>query len=154
MTTPSDAAEAVLLALQNGATAALVQGGADNILEAGDLYQGLLIDAEQARGTASKVLAVSVLEAGDQVMSLGLRQGTVLVYVFDKHRGNRNLRLARNAICADLHEFESLLADAQGLGRGLLTLTYAARTGYRYSREHAADFEALTFNVVCTTEED
>ena len=77
----------------------LVTGGADNILEAGDLSIDILNAAVKTRRDAestSELLAVSVQDAGEDKTSVArIWQQTVVVRLYDRGRGYRNIRPAR-----------------------------------------------------------
>ena len=161
--TVTDSASALLywLKTSDSATAirALVQGGESNIFEAGDLTVGILTEAQSARRTAgdedTKILALSVHDAGEETHGQVSSVQHVVIRLFDRDRGYRNIRtvrdLIRNALTYDL---ALDAAEAGGETIGFLNVVFVGRTGYRRSVEYAADFEALTYSSLIQSEED
>ena len=155
--TLTDAASSLVYWLQNNANAAairaLIYDGATNILEAGDLHVGLLTTAQEARRTAGvtgKALYLTVHDAGEEADTQH-----VILRLFDRDRGNRNLRTARDAIVAALDE-DFFLAGVTAGGKkiGFLHWAFVGRTGYRRSEAYAADYEAITYSALLVREEE
>ena len=161
MPTNTDASLVVHDFLKTGTLAstvrALVVAGADNVFEAGDLTEDELNSAETTRRTndTDKVLAISVHDAGEVPDRVKHHyHQTVVIRIFDRRRGNRNIRATRLAIknLLDPDRFRSNLDE--GLGRGILSSTYVSRTGYRWDRFYAAEYEAITYDYHVVQKED
>jgi len=165
--TVTDAASAVVYFLKSGTGAAairdLVQGGADGILEAGDLTPTILTEQETARRDAGAsadglVLCIDVQDAGDRLVAVDKRLQTVIVRIYDRERGYRNIRAVRDQIIKDLHETDLdgdvSLSDVDGQTRAFLELSYLERSGLHYLQRYAADFEAIAFKGIIDIEED
>jgi hypothetical protein len=155
--TLTDAASSLVYWLQNNANAtairALIYDGATNVLEAGDLNAEMLATAQTARRTAGetdKALYLTVHDAGEE----GDVQHVIL-RVFDRDRGYRNLRAVRDALIAAIDE-DFFLAGVTAGGKriGFLHWAFVGRTGYRRSVEYAADFEAITYSALLVREEE
>ena len=138
---------------------AMVQGGASNILEAGDLTEQVIQDAMDARRTAgalTKVLALSVQEGPEQ--PLGQQGGEYLgeqffrVRIFDRDRGYTNIRDVTQAL-RRLMRALSLDLDA-GCGTAHMASYFAGRTGHRWDRFNQVDYEAISFRCVVMYKED
>lgn len=155
--TLTDTASSLIYWLKNDDNAApiraLIYDGATNVLEAGDLDVGMLTTAQQARRTADetgKALYLTVHDAGEE----GDVQHVIL-RVFDRDRGYRNLRAVRDAIIAAIDD-DFFLAGVTAGGKriGFLHWAFVGRTGYRRSVEYAADFEAITYSALLVREEE
>jgi len=135
---------------------ALLVGGAGNVFEVGDLTAGVLASAEDTRRDAEdwdKALAIAVQDAGEA--PTGLRNVTnqfVIVRVFDRKRGIRNIRTVRLLL---IELLRGLIAPLDGTVRGVLDLSFSGRTGFRHDLTYAVDYEAITFRArVLLQEED
>jgi hypothetical protein len=162
--TVTDTASSLLHWLKTHADAAAirarVQGGATNILEAGDMTPAILEAAQSARRTAgntTNLLVVTVQDAGAEPARLGegAQEQAVVVRLIDRDRGYRNLQLVRDALLEQLDgDYQVPAITVGGRQAGLLHLAFAGRTGYRASKEFAASFEAITFLGLVVAEED
>jgi hypothetical protein len=137
----------------------LVQGGADNILEAGDMTPAILTAAQQARRTAgaeeSKILALTVHDAGEEAHGKVESVQHVIIRLFDRDRGYRNLRAVRDLIRTTLDADLALPAVTAGGDKiGFLDVAFVGRTGYRHTPEFSADFEAITYSCLIVGEEE
>lgn len=157
----SDYAAALYSWLKSGSGASsirnLIQGGATNVLEAGDFRESnadTIVAERRTAGTTSKVLAVTVQDAGEQVQNGDLLQ-TVVVRVIDRDNGYRAIRSVRDLIrgLLDDEELSFTLTDVNGEGQGALTLSYLGRTGYRIANDFDVEYEALTFRGRATQED-
>jgi len=159
--TLTDTASSLIYWLKNDDSAAairaLIYDGATNVLEAGDLDVGMLTTAQQARRTADemdKVLYLTVHDAGEEGDGWESTQH-VIIRLFDRDRGYRNLRAVRDLIRAAItYDFDLPAVTAGGQKIGFLHLAFVGRTGYRRSVEYAADFEAITFSSHILLEDD
>jgi len=154
-----DSAECVYNFLKTHTNAAtfrsMVWGGADNVLEAGDLTPTVLTKAETARraAPADKVLAVSVQDSGeDPTSSRGVRAQYVLVRIYDRFMGYGNLRTARIELMRILKGFYDQFDSASK--QGGLQMSYRGRTGYRWDRVYNVEYEALTYGARVVFKED
>ena len=122
----SDMAEVVFNYLKTHADAATlrghVQGGATNILEAGDLTEEIIADAIEDRRTAgdySKALAIAVQDAGEDEIDRFHKNQLVNVRIYDRDRGYRNLRTCKleilSLLAADFEEVMTFVAKYGGL---------------------------------------
>jgi len=148
-----DAASLVLNWLKVHADAAairaLIYNGATNILEAGDLTAQMLrtdMDARRTASETSKVLFLTVWDAGERPIGDWTFEQTVVIRIIDAGRGYRNIRAVR-ALFFDALDDDGgwTLTDVGSTGQGVLDLRYTGRSGYRQSREYDAGFEPLTF---------
>jgi len=145
-----DMAEVVFNFLKSHADAAtlrtLVQGGATNILEAGDLTEEILADAIEARRTAgdmNKALVIAVQDGGEGEVDRFHKNQFVNVRVYDRARGYRNLRRCKLEILSIVKDhFDNMTA---GCGVGHLTTYFVGRSGHRWDRIFDVDYEAIRF---------
>ena len=148
-----DASECIWLFLKNDANAAalraLVVDDVTNVLESGDLTPEILTTAVTTRRDASetdKALAISVQDAGEDLTRVkNIMTAYVVVRVYDRGRGYRNLRLVRIELIKILRGFASNVES--GSGRGVLSIKYSSRTGHRWDRMFNVEYEAVTFTV-------
>ncbi len=154
-----DSAECVYNFLKTHINAAtfrgMVWGGADNVLEAGDLTPTILAQAETARrlAPADKVLATTVQDSGeDPTAAHGVRAQYVLVRVFDRFQGYGNLRVVRIELMRILKGFYDQFDS--GAEQGGLQIEYRGRTGYRWDRVYNVEYEALTYGAQVVFKED
>lgn len=127
---------------------ALIQDGALNVLEAGDLREEHIDEAYAARGSvpSSMVLGLTVHDAGERVTPEGDLTQTVTLRVIDRANGYRAIRGVRDALRSLLDEDLTLtLVDVGAQGQGVLTLQYSGRSGYRIATDFNVEYEALTF---------
>ena len=157
----TDASSAIYNFLKTDAAAAttraLVHDGAANVFESGDITPALLaeiVDDRRTTGALTDILALDVEDAGEDARVVGQHHGMVRVRLYDRARGYRNLRSAREQLIEDLRDFNATLTDVDGNGRGLLEVRYAGRTGHRFDRAYALDWEAVQFETYVTIEEE
>jgi len=137
---------------------AAIQGGATNILEAGDMTVDILAEAQAARRAAGAedtvILALSIQDAGEEGDGDESTQHVIL-RLFDRDRGYRNLRMARDLLRTTLtYDFALPAVTAGGEKLALLHWRFVGRTGYRPLPEYAADFEAITYSVLVIHEDE
>jgi len=124
---------------------ALLLNGADSVYEVGDLDASILSAAEDARRVSeefTKALAISIHDAGERPSRVrDIDDQPVIIRVFDRQRGYRNLRSVRLVLMSVLRGHVAALDG----GYGLLSVRFAGRTGYRHDPTMAVDFEAITF---------
>ena len=155
----SDTSEFIWNFLKTDAAAAtfrsLVTDGADNILEAGDLSIDILNAAVETRRDAestSELLAVSVQDAGEELTSISyIRQQTVVVRLYDRGRGYRNIRVAREELISVLNDVGGGITP--GYGMGTLVLTYAGRGGHIWDKTFDVEYEGVLFRARVMYEE-
>ena len=148
-----DASECIWLFLKNDASAAalraLLVAGAANVLESGDLTPEILTEAVSTRRAASetdKALAISIQDAGEDLTRVrNVHTAYIVVRVYDRGRGYRNLRTVRIELMRILRGFASNVES--GSGRGVLNINYSSRTGHRWDRMFNVEYEAVTFTV-------
>jgi len=156
MATISDASILIWDFLKTNALAvdlrAMIVSGADNILESGDVTEEVLATAVATRRAASeldKALAISVQDGGerpDPRIPMHFMQ-FVVVRVYDRGRGYRNLRSARIEIMELLKPSKLKQSVAAGLGRGILgSAVYNDRTGHRWDAVYAVEYEAISYS--------
>lgn len=137
----------------------LIVDGADNVLESGDITEAVLESAVTTRRTAvelSKALALSVQDAGerpDPRMS-GHYLQFVVVRVYDRGRGYRNIRSVRIELMSLLRASKFTQNVAAGLGRGILAVSYNDRTGHRWDPIFAVEYEAVSYAFRMIKKED
>lgn len=150
-----DMAEVILNFLKTDASAATlrgyVQGGADNIFEAGDLTEEIIAEAIDARRTAgdmNKALAIAVQDAGEEEIERFNKNQYVNVRVYDRDRGYRNLRLCKLELMELLgDDFDEVMTAGTGVAH--LATFFTGRTGHRWDRIYDVDYEVLRFrNIV------
>ena len=139
-------------------TRALIQGAATNVLEAGDVTPDILADAVIARRTAgagTKVLAVDVQDAGEEIALGGPMTFTqeAIIRIYDRAKGYRNIRNIRAQLLEDLRDVVLALTDVDGRERGAVEVSYVSRTGHLYDRAFAADWEGIVIRGEVTLEE-
>lgn len=155
----SDTSEFIWNFLKTEAAAAtfrsLVISGASNILEAGDLTIDVLNAAIQTRRTAEAtagILVVSVQDAGEELTRVVyIRQQTVVVRLYDRGRGYRNIRTAREELIRALHDVGGGITTGQGMGT--LILTYAGRGGHIWDKTFDVEYEGVLFRARVAYEE-
>jgi len=128
----------------------------DYIKEAGNLTGTDLDEAESLRlqqaDLYSKVLAISVHDAGDSPEGDFRIRQTVVIRIFDRNQGYDRIRPVRDEIRSLLSK--PLVLDL-GLGqRGLLELRYAGRTGVQFDDDYMVFFEVLTYIVLIEETEE
>jgi len=125
----------------------LVTSGASNILEAGDLSIDILNEAVKARRDAeslSELLAVSVQDAGEEPTGVArIWQQTVIVRLYDRGRGYRNIRTARIELVEVLRDLCSGITPGQDMGT--LSLWYAGRGGNLWDKTFDVQYEGILF---------
>ena len=155
----SDTSEFIWNFLKTDAAAStfrsLVTDGADNILEAGDLSIDILNAAVATRRAAesdSELLAVSVQDAGEELTSVSyVRQQTVVVRLYDRGRGYRNIRAAREELISVLHDVCGGITPGHSMGT--LILTYAGRGGHIWDKTFDVEYEGVLFRARVMYEE-
>jgi len=127
----------------------MVQGGADNIMESGDLTEVILTETITARRTAgvmTKALAISVQDSGEEAIQDWHYAQYVTVRIFDRDRGYGNIRTVKQELIELLRgqfaEFPS------GAKLGLMDCRLADRTGHRYDKLFNVEYEAIRFRGV------
>jgi hypothetical protein len=147
----TDLSELVLEYLKTNVDAQTVRdlliAGASSVLEAGDVTAKLLASREEVRrlgGNMDLALVLSLQDAGEDPTEYpDIFSQYVVVRVYDRQRGYRNVRKVRQAIMSVL---KGLPGDVGPLGtRGLGELRYSGRTGHRFDTTFVVDYEALTF---------
>ena len=149
----SDMAEVVFNFLKSDSVAATlrgyVQGGATNILEAGDLTEEIITDAIDARRTAedyNKAIAIAVQDAGEDEMDRFRKNQFVNVRVYDRDRGYRNLRQCKLELLDIVKDhFADMTAS---IGRGHETTFFVGRSGHRWDRIFDIEYEVIRFRSV------
>ena len=130
---------------------ALIVDGATNVLEAGDVKESILADAVTSRRTANtldKALVISVQDAGERPDSRinGQFNQFVIVRVFDRNRGYRNIRIVREELMRILILSSFNTNEMTSYGRGILAVTYDDRTGHQWDSAFAVEYEAISFS--------
>jgi len=137
----SDLGQHCLAVLQaDAAVIAQVMGGADGVVEAGDLSTTLLSDADKARttaGTDTFVLAICVIDRGEE---RGVVEADVFVY--DRHRGYSNIRAVRQLVIAALAGCPATL----DFNRYIVKVGYAGRSGHLQNLDFDLDVERISFS--------
>jgi len=135
-------------------------GGASSILEAGDIDAGKLTSLERLRentsgGLHDVALCISVQDAGEApTENQGIVEQSVIVRVYDRKRGYRNIREVRAALISLLRRKGASMNFGAGLGVGLLSLSYSGeRSGHRYDPSFAVEFESIVFQAIVKLEE-
>jgi len=146
-----DAASAVRTYLKSSVDAVSVRdclvAGADSIYEAGDLEPDKLAELEGTRRTnwatlKSCALVLAIQDAGEDLTEWPyVYQQPVVLRVYDRNRGYRNIRTTREALKDTLHTTVINLDS----GGGILDLRYGGRAGHRYDPVYAVTYEAVTF---------
>jgi hypothetical protein len=151
-----DASSLVLAFLREGAATRAVNIrdrlvlGADSIIEAGDLSESLLRQAQDARDLdptlESKALFITVQDAGDeQGQAPGIFDNYVILRIIDRRRSYRNIRRVKLALQQGVLGSLGQLLSSYGAA---LEVRYVGRTGHRYDPQFAVEHDALTFVVV------
>lgn len=138
-----DLAQTALAALKADSNfTALVTGGANNILESGDMLVTVLHDAEVTRRDAAGtgVLGVSVQDAGEIRQRGPLWRQTIVVRALDRLNGFDAIRAVRFAAIDVLDNLQAILDNG-----AIVLVSYDQRTGHRVDRTYSVDFEAMTF---------
>ena len=159
-----DSSSAILNWLKTHADAApiraLIYKGADNIFEPSDLDATRIEDDTKARAASeetSKVLAVTVHDAGAVRKGEFEHEEYVIIRIFDRYRSYRGIRALRAQIIATMREClqdYSLALAASGVhAQMLLSTRYRERTGHRLATEVAASYEAIVFTCTVIQEE-
>jgi hypothetical protein len=138
---------------------ALVHSGATNVLESGDITEAILEAAVADRrdaGEQTKVLAIAVQDAGERPVPRmpGHFMQFVVVRLYDRDRGYRNIRNTRIELMSILRPSKFRQNLAAGLGKGILTMSYNDRTGHRWDPVHAIEYEAASFTFHVVKKED
>jgi hypothetical protein len=157
-----DASSSLVAYLKIGAgatdTRAMIQGGATNVFESGDITPVILnaaVDARRTANTMTKVLAIDVEDGGEERQDVETRVGTVTVRIYDRASGYRNIRSVREQLIHDVRpDYSDTLTAVDGSDRGVLQFEYLRRSGHRFSREYDVDWEAVQFRAYITVEED
>jgi len=149
-----DATECLWLFFRNSPKAealrAMLVAGIESVFESGEVTPDTLNALVQTRrdaGVTDKALCVIVQDAGEdrtRVAEVTLQH--VFVRVYDRGRGYRNLRVVRDELKRVLAEFSNNLV-------GMLSLEYIGRTGHRWDRYYAIEYEALEYSARVAVEE-
>jgi hypothetical protein len=133
----------------------LVQGGADGILESGELDGDALEALQRARlesGDFSRVLSVVVTDEGEGQggQRSVARQQEAAVFIYDRGGGYGKIRLVREAILT------AVINQPVQLVRGALIVgvKVGERTGHLRFNEFDLDYEAVSFSGPITVHED
>lgn len=133
----------------------LIVDTASNVFEAGDLTEQVLVAAVEKRrsiGVSNRVLAVAVQEGPEQPTDNGYGDQTVIVRVYDRDLGYKNIRPATQWLIRYLKEhFADMTAN---IGVGHMATFYGGRTGHRYDARWQIDYEAVTFRCVVKYAQD
>ena len=146
-----DMAEVIFNYLKLDADAATlrgyIQGGADNILEAGDLTEEIVAQAiadRRAAGDYNKALAIAVQDAGEEEIDRFTKAQNVNVRIYDRDRGYRNLRMCKLEIVRLLGgDFEEEMTA--GIGVAHMATFFVGRAGHRWDRIYDVEYEVLRF---------
>jgi hypothetical protein len=125
----------------------LLVSGANSVFEAGDVTAGVLsarLNTRDAGGNDDLALCLAVQDAGEDPHEHPDKTWQyVVIRVYDRERGFRNIRRVRQAI---LEVLQGMPGNIGPLGRrGLLYLSYTGRTGHRYDTTFNVDYDALTY---------
>ena len=136
---------------QAAALRAMIVTGASDIVESGDVNEAFLADAVSTRRAdeeLDKALGISVQDAGENPDPRipGHFLQFVVVRVYDRGRGYRNIRTVRIELMAILNAVAFTQNLAAGLGQGILTMSYNDRTGHQWDPTFAVEYEAVTFS--------
>lgn len=158
--TVSDLSSAVWNYLNTSDDAATYRGVLQaGVLEAGFADQDTLNAAEvdrRAAGSAGALVA-TVQDAGDEYMAVNNGVEFVVIRHYDRGYGYRHLRTAREYLKAALKRFRNAyptLTAMDGERRGILELRYEGRTGHRYDRAYACDWEAISYRAILALDEE
>ena len=132
-----------------------VQGAEDNILEAGDLTEKIIMDAIEARRTAgdmNKALAIAVQDAGEDEMDRFRKNQFVNVRIYDRDRGYRNLRRCKLELMEIIKDhFDDMTT---GIKIGHISTFFVGRSGHRWDRIYDIEYEVIRFRSVVYYGED
>jgi len=156
--TVTDASSAIWDFLKNQAGGSGTRGVimSENVLEAGFIKPQVLTDAETLRrtnATPTKILALTVQDAGDEPTPVGNLQARIIFRLYDREYGYRNLRDARDHLLEDLREFTATLTAAPSRKRGVLSLDYAGRSGHQWSQTLACHWEGVLYRATIIVED-
>lgn len=126
--------------------------GAVQIYDTGDLTQDELNAAEDARRMATDravILALTVQDDGEspgQYPDQTIQQ--VSFRLLDRRVGYHNIRQARDALLNLFPIWDSRVVPL-GIGskHGMLSLRFMRRSGHRFDRDYAVQFEVVTYRV-------
>ncbi len=157
--TINDTAEFVWDYLKTNAAAAtfrtMITSGAANVLEAGDLSIDILNAAMQTRRDASAlsdILAVSVQDSGESLTQRRLiRRQPIVVRLFDRGRGYRNIRTVRIELIRILDDVSGGITVGESVGT--LELLYGGRSGNNWDRAFDVQYEGVVFNATVVYQE-
>lgn len=157
-----DAASFVFSELKTGSlsepVAGYLIGGTDSVLESGDLSARGLAAYETVRRSeeeGAKALALSVQDDGEESLKnlhgrglRGLSQQRIILRIYDRQRGIRNIRLLRDFLVTSIPALSGMLTAQGGVRRGIGSISYMGRSGLRFDQDFSVDYEALTFLAV------
>jgi len=154
VTVYSDLASWALAILRDtDAVCDLVVGGADGILETGQLSAQALQAAQVTRREdeeeAGKVLAVLVWDRGEGG-DVRAREATCSVLAYDRGKGYANIRTVREAVIAALVGQNAVLAR----GAMVVKVRYDGRSGHQTLDEFDLDAERIDFTGPILAEQD
>lgn len=125
----------------------LLVSGAASVLEAGDVSPELLSTRESARTEETKILALSVQDAGEDpgpIRPMTVQRAVIRGY--DRFNGFRSLRSFREAVLAIFpRDRNRLLVVTVGKGRGLLQVHYGGNSGHKFDKAYQTDYLAIYF---------
>ncbi len=121
--------------------------GPESVFESGELTPDTLEDLMKVRrdsGLTDQCLCLAVQDAGEVRTSVTEAMAqTVFVRIYDRGRGYRNLRVARDELRRILDGFHDMLEV--GTNRGILSLEYVGRSGHRWDRFYMVEYDALEY---------
>ena len=123
--------------------------GSSSVHESGDLTGSSLNTLEEARrvmsGGRDLALALVVQDDGEHVLNSTFIQQRVVVRVYDRARGYRNIRRVREQVVLLLDRMRGPLVSYDADARALLTLAYRSRTGHQFSVDFSVEYESILF---------
>jgi hypothetical protein len=105
------------------------------------------VQTRRAASLTDLALAVSVQDAGERPDPEAVQHffQTVVIRVYDRGRGYRNLRSVRIELMDILEPRKLKQNVASGLDVGVLSVEYNDRTGHRWDSPLAVEYEALSY---------
>lgn len=160
-----DAAECIWLFLRDDHLAmplrALLVGGPDSVRPSGEITPEDLDTFVQARRNSTnldRALCLAVHDGGEsRTRTKEINTQVVAVRIYDRGRGYQNIRLVRDEIkrlFSNLEDHISLESLDLSQRRGLLSLEYLGRTGHRWDRYYAVEYEGLDYRARVIEEQE
>jgi hypothetical protein len=125
-----------------GDVTALVVGGADNIVESGELHAKDLQSAQETRRDSAdqaRVLAIVVMDTGETGGQK--RAASCSTFVYDRRAGYGNIRSVREAVISALVNQPVVLKR----NAAIVQVEYRGRTGHEQFQDFDLDFERVDF---------